>query len=71
MKQNTQKLNAALFKKVDKVVKRNTDNRVGAFDLFFEIVANIILIEVVVPTELFKMLLRPDIDVVSKEIINQ
>ena len=62
MKQNTQKLNAALFKKVDKVVKRNTDNRVGAFDLFFEIVANIILIEVVVPTELFKMLLRPDID---------
>ena len=62
MSQSTIKLNAALLKKVDKVALKNTQGNVGAFDLFFELLANLTTLEIKNPIYLFEPLLDPSKD---------
>jgi len=62
MNQSTVKLNAELLKKVDKVTLKNTQGEIGAFDLFFELLANLTTLEIQNPIHLFEPLLDPSKD---------
>ena len=57
MEHSTVKLNAALLKKVDRVALKNTQDNIGAFDLFFELLANLTTLEIKNPIHLFEPLL--------------
>jgi len=63
MNQSTVKLNAALLKKVDKVALKNTQSEIGAFDLFFELLANLTTQKMQNPIHLFEPLLDPSKDI--------
>jgi len=58
----TPKLNAALLKKVNRVALQNTQDNIGAFEFFFELVANQIKLEMNNPIHMFEPLLDPNKD---------
>jgi len=57
MNHSTIKLNATLLKKVDKVALKNTQGEIGAFDLFFELLANLTTLEMQNPIHIFEPLI--------------
>ena len=63
MKHSTIKLNVALLKKVDKVALKNTQGKIGAFDLFFELLANLTTLEMKNPIHLFEPLMDSNKDI--------
>ena len=60
MEYPTVELNAALLKKVDQMVKENTQGEVGGFDLFFELLANLAMVETENPVQIFNAFMDPN-----------
>ena len=56
------KLDAALLKKVNSVTMENTQGNVGAFELFFELLANLVTLKMTNPVQLFEPFIDSSID---------
>ena len=62
MKKTIVKLNAELLKRVDKVTKSNTQGNIGAFELFFELLANLVTLKIKNPVQIFESLIDSSAD---------